>query len=110
VWNVPLDAGWVTRTSAGRYHVYWRVADIATAKFTPLQKEIIARTGGDRAILDLPRVMRLPGFPHQKASPYFVEGQASFESRSAPQRNRNALSSGLSAGMNQPRRIGGIAR
>jgi hypothetical protein len=76
VWDVRLDLGWVTRTSAGRYHVYWRVAGIATAEFTPLQKEIIARTGGDRAIHDLPRVMRLPGFPHQKASPYFVEGQA----------------------------------
>jgi putative DNA primase/helicase len=76
VWDVRLDLGWITRTSAGRYHVYWRVAGIATAEFTPLQKEIIARTGGDRAIHDLPRVMRLPGFPHQKASPYFVEGQA----------------------------------
>lgn len=53
-----------------------RTGYIATAEFTPLQKEIIARTGGDRAIHDLPRVMRLPGFPHQKASPYFVEGQA----------------------------------
>jgi putative DNA primase/helicase len=71
-WNLAL--GWVTRTSAGRYHVFWRVANIATAEFAPLQKEIAARTGGDRAIHDLPRVMRLPGFPHQKGKPYPVEG------------------------------------
>jgi putative DNA primase/helicase len=76
VWNVPLAPGWITRTSEGRYHVFWRVAGIALAEFTPLQKEIIDRTGGDRAIHDLPRVMRLPGFPHQKGKPYFVEGQA----------------------------------
>jgi putative DNA primase/helicase len=75
-WNVPLAPGWITRTSEGRYHVFWRVADIALAEFTPFQKEIIDRTGGDRAIHDLPRVMRLPGFPHQKGKPYFVEGQA----------------------------------
>jgi putative DNA primase/helicase len=75
-WNVPLALGWITRTSEGRYHVFWRVADIALAEFAPLQKDIIARTGGDHAIHELPRVMRLPGFPHQKGKPYFVEGQA----------------------------------
>ncbi|TPV99388.1 MAG: hypothetical protein USCAAHI_01173 [Beijerinckiaceae bacterium] len=74
-WNVPLAPGWITRTSEGRYHVFWRVADIALAEFTPLQKEIIDRTHGDRAIHDVPRVMRLPGFPHQKGEPYFVEGR-----------------------------------
>jgi hypothetical protein len=76
VWDVRLELGWVTRTSDTPIHVITARAGIATAEFTPLQKEIIARTGGDRAIHDLPRVMRLPGFPHQKASPYFVEGQA----------------------------------
>jgi hypothetical protein len=74
-WNVPLALGWVTRTSAGRYHLFWRVDGIALAEFTPLQKEIIGRAHGDRAIHDLPRVMRLPGFPHQKGEPYFVEGR-----------------------------------
>jgi DNA primase RepB-like protein len=76
VWNVPLVPGRITRTSPGRYHAFWRVADVALAEFGPLQKEIAARTGGDRAIHDLPRVMRLPGFPHQKGKPYFVEGHA----------------------------------
>jgi putative DNA primase/helicase len=74
-WNVPLAPGWITRTSEGRYHVFWRVAGIALPEFTPLQKEIIDRTGGDRAIHDLPRVMRLPGCPHQKGEQYFVEGR-----------------------------------
>ena len=74
-WNVPLGLGWVTRTSGRRYHLFWRVAEIALAEFTPLQKEIIARTHGDRAIHDVPRVMRLRGFPHQKGEPYFVEGR-----------------------------------
>jgi hypothetical protein len=70
VWDVPLDPGWIARTSPGRYHCFWRVADIALEKFASLQREIIARTGGDRTVHDLPRVMRLPGFPHQ------VEGKA----------------------------------
>jgi RepB DNA-primase from phage plasmid len=75
-WNVPLAPGWISRTSPGRFHAYWKVHGIELHEFRDLQKRIIALTGSDPKVHDLPRVMRLPGFPHQKGKPYFVEGQA----------------------------------
>ncbi len=74
LWNVPLDLGWVTRTSVGRFHAYWRVDGIALREFRDLQKIIIALTGGDPVVHDLPRAMRLAGFPNLKKAPSLVEG------------------------------------
>ena len=53
-------------SSPGRYHAYWIVADFPLAEFTPVQKVLAARFGADPVVCDLPRVMRLPGFKHQK--------------------------------------------
>jgi len=65
-------------TSSGRFHVYWKVKDIERANFKSLQKRLAALLGGDPTVCDLPRVMRLPGFPHQKnpANPHVVWFQA----------------------------------
>lgn len=58
----------VTATSAGRYHVFWRVSDLPLGEFKGVQKKLIAAFDADKAVNDLPRVMRLPGFHHQKIS------------------------------------------
>jgi AAA domain/RepB DNA-primase from phage plasmid/Primase C terminal 1 (PriCT-1) len=58
----------VTHTSPGRYGVFYNIED------APLDEENFRRTQltlaeffeSDPSICDLPRVMRLPGFPHQK--------------------------------------------
>ncbi|MEP7182343.1 MAG: DUF3987 domain-containing protein [Betaproteobacteria bacterium] len=60
----------IIESSPGRFHVYWRVHDCALADFPRLQKALAARFGGDLAVCDLPRVMRLPGFLHQKQTPF----------------------------------------
>lgn len=59
----------VVESSPGKWHAYWLVADLALDQFTALQKAIAARFGGDPKVCDLPRVMRLPGFLHRKATP-----------------------------------------
>jgi Mrp family chromosome partitioning ATPase len=56
----------VTETSPGRWHAFWRVADLPLDQFTSVQKTLIERFGSDPAVSDLPRVMRLPGFVHCK--------------------------------------------
>jgi hypothetical protein len=56
----------VVQTSPLRFHVYWRVTGVELAAFTGLQKRLAAAFGGDPNVCDLSRVMRLPGFPHQK--------------------------------------------
>jgi P4 family phage/plasmid primase-like protien len=63
----------VVESSPGRHHVYWRVCDCALEKFKPIQAAIAAAYGTDRNVIDLPRVMRLPGFYHHKtATPHLV--------------------------------------
>lgn len=69
-----FDAGmpahiWV-ESSTGRYHAYWLVSDCSLEQFPPIQKAIAARFDGDKAVNDLPRVMRVPGFLHQKKEPF----------------------------------------
>ncbi|HSV56947.1 MAG TPA: DUF3987 domain-containing protein, partial [Magnetospirillaceae bacterium] len=56
----------IVESSPGRYHAYWKVHDCPIDRFTPLQKALIARFNGDKSVHDLPRVMRIPGFYHQK--------------------------------------------
>jgi RepB DNA-primase from phage plasmid len=53
-----------------KYHAYWRVADCELAAFTPVQKALALEFSGDLSVNDLPRVLRLPGFWHQKAKPF----------------------------------------
>jgi hypothetical protein len=67
-----LEPHVIVESSPERWHVYWIVADLALNQFTPVQKAIIARFGGDKAVHDLPRVMRLPGYIHQKGAAFLT--------------------------------------
>jgi hypothetical protein len=65
-----LEPQVVVESSPGRWHCYWIVDGLPLDRFTPLQKAIAARFKGDKAVNDLPRVMRMPGFWHLKAAPF----------------------------------------
>jgi hypothetical protein len=80
---VDLDAGGslptfhrpphiVVESSPGKWHVYWRVKDCGLDQFEALQKRLLRHYGADPKITDRSRVLRLPGFPHQKAEPFFL--------------------------------------
>lgn len=65
----------VVESSAEKWHAYWIAEDNASlAEFSALQHALAQRFGGDPTVKDLPRVMRLPGFFHQKKSsePFMV--------------------------------------
>lgn len=72
----PLWPHAVVESSPGRWHAYWLVGDVSLAHFRPLQRGLIARFDADKAVHDLPRVMRLPGFIHRKARPVMTQLQA----------------------------------
>jgi hypothetical protein len=59
-------------TSPGRYHLYWLVQGVGLDEFTSLQRRLARLMDADSAVSDLSRVMRLPGFPHQKREPFMV--------------------------------------
>ena len=66
----------IIETSPDRWHCYWLVNGLDKKDFEAAQKKLIARFNSDKVIHDLPRVMRLPGFWHQKGEPVQVKIQS----------------------------------
>ena len=60
-------------TSPGKFHLYWKVDGVTREEFPGFQKRLAKLLDGDPAVSDLPRVMRVPGFPHQKREPFIVK-------------------------------------
>jgi hypothetical protein len=67
----------VVESSPGKYHCYWRVAGCPVEDpdgekgrvFKASEDALIARFGGDPGCADLARIMRVPGFLHNKGAP-----------------------------------------
>lgn len=62
--TMPKPLG-ITSSSTGNYHVYWRTMD-ALEKFRPTQKALAIALNCDEAMVNLDRVVRLPGSWHLK--------------------------------------------
>ena len=62
----------VVNTSPGKFHVYWRVNDFPLALFKNTQTQIAKRFDCDASVNNLSRVMRIPGFKHQKSTLFDV--------------------------------------
>ena len=62
----PLPPVLEVESSPGRRHSYWTVDALPLNDFERQQRSIAAALGSDPAVCDLPRVMRVPGFRHQK--------------------------------------------
>ena len=60
----------IVESSPGRFHCYWFVNDMPLEAFTPMQMNISRIFSGDPVVKDLPRVLRVPGFLHQKYEPF----------------------------------------
>lgn len=67
-----LEPHIIVQSSPGRYHAYWLLSDIPLELFSTLQVGLATIYGSDPAVKDLSRVMRLPGFRHQKQDAYSV--------------------------------------
>jgi hypothetical protein len=65
----PIEAALphiVVESSPGNYHDYWLVKDCSFEDFRLAQKKLAETYGSDSSVNDLSRVLRLPGFHHQK--------------------------------------------
>ena len=67
-WATPPHI--VVESSPAKWHCYWRVSDCKLEGFKDAQRRLAVKFGGDKKVVDLPRVLRLPGFFHQKAEPF----------------------------------------
>lgn len=87
-----LEPSAVIESSPGKHHAYWFLDTEAGAfpleDFTPAQKALAAAFGSDPAIHDLSRVMRLPGFIHQKGEPFQTRTLSMSGKRYAPEELR----------------------
>jgi hypothetical protein len=78
--NAPLPERWhvrphwITNTSPGKHQAFWFVRNLPVAEFRAAQLRLAARYGGDPAVSNPSRVMRVPGFMHQKGKPFAVTG------------------------------------
>jgi AAA domain/Primase C terminal 1 (PriCT-1)/RepB DNA-primase from phage plasmid len=69
--NISRLGSWphmLTQTSPGRFGVFYKIADapLDEYNFKRTQQALATLFDSDPSVCDLPRVMRLPGFPHQK--------------------------------------------
>lgn len=72
--TAALEPHIVVESSPNRWHVYWLVQpDFPLDQFSIVQTAIAEKFRTDPSIKDLPRIMRLPGFLHQKREPYLCQ-------------------------------------
>lgn len=60
----------IIESSPGKWHCYYPTSDCPLDEFPLRQKQIAHKFNSDPKVHDLPRVMRLPGFWHQKETPF----------------------------------------
>src|ERR671918_2130512 len=64
--SFALEPHMVVESSPGHYQAYWLVDGLALEQFEGVQRSIAKTFGDADSIIDLCRVMRVPGFWHQK--------------------------------------------
>ncbi len=67
----PATPSYIVETRNG-YHAYWLVDDCQISDFTSYQKRLIKHFNSDKAIHNLSRVMRVPGFMWTKTDEQFL--------------------------------------
>jgi len=70
-WHLKPDL-FVCR-DAQHWHAYWLCSGMPLSAFETAQKRLIQLYRTDSSIFDLSRVMRVPGFLHQKSTPCLIQ-------------------------------------
>lgn len=68
----PYPPHVVVESSPAKYHAYWQNVDCLLDCFTPMQIALARHFDADESVSDLPRVLRVPGFLHQKGKPFMT--------------------------------------
>ena len=62
----------LVESSPNKWHLYWLTNDTPFDEFKSRQQAIAQKYGTDPSVNDLARVLRLPGFYHQKGEPFLT--------------------------------------
>ena len=66
-----LEPSLIVRTRRG-LHCYWLMKNAEIERFSHVQKQLVRQFDGDPSCVDLPRVLRVPGFTHHKDEPFLI--------------------------------------
>lgn len=68
-----IEPSMIVESSPGKHHAYWIIdGNFPIDEFAVAQKALAARLGTDSVINDPSRVLRIPGYWHQKSKPFQV--------------------------------------
>lgn len=73
IFRFPLVPSVTVESSPGKYHAWWFLEsqeECPLDQYTPVMERIARIIESDHKICDLPRVLRVPGFYHQKGDPF----------------------------------------
>jgi predicted P-loop ATPase len=59
----------LVNTSGHKFHAHWLINDLPVGEFRSIQQALVAKFGTDPAVINPARIMRVPGFLHQKSEP-----------------------------------------
>ncbi len=68
----PLQPSMIVSTSPGRFQRLWIADGLSMEDFKGLMRTMVGDYCSDKRAADVARVLRLPGFYHNKAEPYLV--------------------------------------
>lgn len=70
---LPLEPHLVTETSPDKYHKLFLVSGLTFDQHQLVQNVLVNQYGSDKNAKDLARVLRVPGFFHNKGEPFMVK-------------------------------------
>ena len=71
-----LEPSMVVESSEGKFHVYYIFSGpdlLPVSEFSHWQRKLVKDFGGDPKITDTSRVMRIPGYMHNKGEPFLTK-------------------------------------
>lgn len=68
----PLKPNLIVNTSPGKYHYYWLTKTKNAKEWEKVMLRMVEDHGCDSQARDLARILRIPGFKHQKGKPFDV--------------------------------------
>jgi hypothetical protein len=69
-----IKPSFAVQSSANKYHVYWLTLPYCDNDFfVTIQRKLVSFFNSDPKVIDTARVMRLPGFYHQKGEPVLTQ-------------------------------------
>ena len=71
--ELPILPHIVVASSPNKFHKYFLVDSLTEEQRVGIQNALIAKFGSDPGVKDLARVLRLPGFWHNKGTPFQVK-------------------------------------